>query len=534
MPESTKRFRVALSFAGERRPFVELVAARLASQLGQPRVLYDAYYEAEFARVDLDTYLQRLYHDESELIAIFLSADYERKEWCGLEWRAIRDLIKKRKGDSVMPLRFDATEIPGLFSGDGYVSIRDRTPDVIAVLILEAPRNRQARSASVPTAPGRTRPYRVDPAGVGRPLDLARETRLLAGAGGDYRRRRRQVSPPQTHRRGTGEDPRPWGRIVNDAEQTWRAKLTLLEIEEAKAVDPALKFKIAEDIKEVNAKLAGFAAASTLASVPQRVAPTRLRHAADRLFGREAELAALDAAWGDRAVHVVTLVAWGGTGKTALVARWAAALAARDYDGADFFDWSFYSQGAREEGGASADPFVDAALRFFGDEATADSALAPWDKGARLAQLVAGRRTLLVLDGLEPLQHPPGPLAGELKDPGVTALLKGLAGRNAGLCVVTTRERVRDLAAFEESTVPLPGAGAALDARGGRAARLARRPRAGGRPRAPGRGRPRPRPDPDPPRRLPPRALTAATCAGATWWASRRPTRRSRAATPSG
>ena len=79
--------------------------------------------------------------------------------------------------------------------------------------------------------------------------------------------------------------------------------------------------------------------------------------------------------------------------------------------------------------------------------------MSPWDKGARLAQLVAGRRTLLVLDGLEPLQHPPGPLAGELKDPGVTALLKGLAGRNAGLCVVTTRERVKDLAAFEESTV---------------------------------------------------------------------------------
>ena len=83
---------------------------------------------------------------------------------------------------------------------------------------------------------------------------------------------------------------------------------------------------------------------------PQRVAPTRLRHAADQLFGREAELAALDAAWEDPAVHVVTLVAWGGTGKTALVAKWAAALAARDYDGADFFDWSFYSQGAREEG----------------------------------------------------------------------------------------------------------------------------------------------------------------------------------------
>jgi tetratricopeptide (TPR) repeat protein len=186
----------------------------------------------------------------------------------------------------------------------------------------------------------------------------------------------------------------------------------------------------------------------------RRIAATRLRHAADRLFGREAELAALDAAWADPAVHVVTLVAWGGVGKTSLVAKWVAELAARGYEGADYFDWSFYSQGTREEGGASADPFVDAALRFFGDEATADGAASPWDKGARLARLVAERRTLLVLDGLEPLQHPPGPLGGELKDPAVTALLKGLAGRNAGLCVVTTRERVKDLAAFEGSTAP--------------------------------------------------------------------------------
>ena len=30
-----------------------------------------------------------------------------------------------------------------------------------------------------------------------------------------------------------------------------------------------------------------------------------------------------------------------------------------------------------------------------------------WEKGERLAKLVAHRRTLLVLDGLEPLQNPP-------------------------------------------------------------------------------------------------------------------------------
>ncbi len=147
----------------------------------------------------------------------------------------------------------------------------------------------------------------------------------------------------------------------------------------------------------------------------QKIAPSKLRHVPATLFGREKELALLDAAWDDPGTHVVTLVAWGGVGKTSLVARWAADLAARDYDGADYFDWSFYSQGTREAGGASADVFVAAALKFFGDAEMAESVASPWDKGARLAQLVARRPALLVLDGLEPLQHPPGPLAGELK-----------------------------------------------------------------------------------------------------------------------
>ena len=82
----------------------------------------------------------------------------------------------------------------------------------------------------------------------------------------------------------------------------------------------------------------------------------------------------------------------------------------------------------------------------------ADSPAGPWDKGARLAQLVAAQKALLVLDGLEPLQYPPGPMAGKLKDPAIDALLKGLVARNPGLCVVTTRESVTDLAPYHRST----------------------------------------------------------------------------------
>ena len=194
--------------------------------------------------------------------------------------------------------------------------------------------------------------------------------------------------------------------------------------------------------------------------VPPRVsepiiAVTRLRHGADHLVGREKELTRLDTAWQDPKTHVVTIVAWGGVGKTALVVEWMARMARDGWRGAErVFDWSFYSQGTREQGAASADTFIAKALEFFGDPEMAKSAAAPWDKGSRLAQLVAQRRTLLVLDGVEPLQYPPGPVGGQLKDPALEALLKGLSQKNPGLCIVTTRESVTDLKPYRDTTSP--------------------------------------------------------------------------------
>ena len=70
--------------------------------------------------------------------------------------------------------------------------------------------------------------------------------------------------------------------------------------------------------------------------------------------------------------------------------------------------------------------------------------------------MIRQQRTLLMLDGVEPLQEPPGPLAGKLKDPGLAALLKGLAAANPGLCVVTTRESITNLSSFQQTAPQLP------------------------------------------------------------------------------
>ena len=77
-----------------------------------------------------------------------------------------------------------------------------------------------------------------------------------------------------------------------------------------------------------------------------------------------------------------------------------------------------------------------------------------WEKGERLAKLISHRRTLLVLDGLEPLQNPPGPQEGRLREPSLQALLRELAAFNKGLCVITTRTPVADIADHERTTAP--------------------------------------------------------------------------------
>ncbi len=131
-----KRFRIAFSFAGEKREFVEKVAAILARRFGKAHILYDKYFEGEFAIADLGLKLPELYHKKSDLIVVVLCKNYRRKEWPGLEWRAIHSLIMERKGEAVMLCRFDRATITGLYRNAGFVELDQKTPAQAAALIV--------------------------------------------------------------------------------------------------------------------------------------------------------------------------------------------------------------------------------------------------------------------------------------------------------------------------------------------------------------------------------------------------------------
>jgi tetratricopeptide (TPR) repeat protein len=137
MDSPTKRFRIAFSFAGEKRDYVKEVAAILARRFGETAILYDKYHEAEFSRARLGRYLPKLYHEESELVVVVICRDYPHKEWCGLEWDAIFDLLKQRREDEVLLSRFDHATVEGLYSDAGFIELDDKTHEQAAGLILE-------------------------------------------------------------------------------------------------------------------------------------------------------------------------------------------------------------------------------------------------------------------------------------------------------------------------------------------------------------------------------------------------------------
>jgi len=166
------------------------------------------------------------------------------------------------------------------------------------------------------------------------------------------------------------------------------------------------------------------------------------------LFGREKYLSILDQFWESHYTNMVSIIAWGGVGKTSLVNKWLNQMSKKNYRGAErVYGWTFYNQGTEINTQASADHFIVDALKWFGDPKPDEGS--PSNKAERLAELINKQRTLLLLDGLEPLQHPLGALKGRIKDQALVTFLRILAVQspiyNMGLCIITSRIPLKDM-----------------------------------------------------------------------------------------
>ncbi|MFE5587555.1 TIR domain-containing protein [Kitasatospora sp. NPDC056531] len=130
------RYDVALSFAGEQRPYVSAVAKGLRKQ--GVLVFYDDYEKADLLGRHLYEHLDRIYRLEAEYCVIFASSDYARKVWTTHERRSAQSrALVDHSTEYILPARFDDTEIPGLAPDVGYIDLRTTKPAELVKILIQ-------------------------------------------------------------------------------------------------------------------------------------------------------------------------------------------------------------------------------------------------------------------------------------------------------------------------------------------------------------------------------------------------------------
>jgi hypothetical protein len=88
-----------------------MLGTAFGGEQGKARIFYDAWHEGSIIGYASNRKLQDIYATESDLIVPFFCQDYLNKQWCGVELRAIEQLLFDREFDRVLPFRFDHVEI---------------------------------------------------------------------------------------------------------------------------------------------------------------------------------------------------------------------------------------------------------------------------------------------------------------------------------------------------------------------------------------------------------------------------------------
>ena len=128
-------FDVVLSFAGGDREYVRRVAQYLLKK--NVSIFYDEKEQAQLWGKDLAEHFELLYSRSGKYCVIFISKEYVTKSWTRLERRAALSRALNEREEYILPARFYETEVPGIPSTVGYISLIDRSPAGLGRLILE-------------------------------------------------------------------------------------------------------------------------------------------------------------------------------------------------------------------------------------------------------------------------------------------------------------------------------------------------------------------------------------------------------------
>ncbi len=133
--EHRAEFDVALSFAGDDRPYVEEVADCLRAM--GINVFYDRYEKVTLWGKDLYAHLQEVYSKCSRYVVMFISKDYKRRLWTNHERKSAQARAFRENREFILPARFDRTEIPGILPTTGYINLRTTKASELAELVRQ-------------------------------------------------------------------------------------------------------------------------------------------------------------------------------------------------------------------------------------------------------------------------------------------------------------------------------------------------------------------------------------------------------------
>ncbi len=129
-------FCVALSFADEQCVYVEEVARALEEKLGKGTVFYYKDYISRTTVLNMDVLLQKVYEYQSDLVVVFLSREYQEKDWCKVEWQAVR-ARSFRDEQAIILCRFDTARVDGVPKVHGVHDCGKCSSQLITKYILE-------------------------------------------------------------------------------------------------------------------------------------------------------------------------------------------------------------------------------------------------------------------------------------------------------------------------------------------------------------------------------------------------------------
>ncbi len=136
-------FQVALSFAGEQRAYVEEVAIAL-KEMGVS-VFYDKFESSFLWGKDGFECFDQIFSERSKYVVMFISAEYVSKGRTTHERRAALSRYLNASDNSILPVRFDDSLVPGLPKTIQYVLAKEYNPSDLAKKIYYIV-NKQSKS----------------------------------------------------------------------------------------------------------------------------------------------------------------------------------------------------------------------------------------------------------------------------------------------------------------------------------------------------------------------------------------------------